>query len=78
MGHDFRRHLIARPDQARWTWVPSIRFSFTGMRTTRFDGSTSYYARGLPPTIRAAPTIAGFRAGRDEVLERALEVVRGQ
>jgi C-terminal processing protease CtpA/Prc len=31
----------------------------------------------VQPHIRVAPTIAGVRAGRDEVLDRALDVIRG-
>jgi hypothetical protein len=31
---------------------------------------------GIQPTVAAAPTIAGIAAGRDEVLERAIEVAQ--
>jgi hypothetical protein len=32
---------------------------------------------GLTPDVAVRPTIKGLRAGRDEVLERALELLRG-
>jgi hypothetical protein len=31
---------------------------------------------GIQPHVRVCPTIAGLRAGRDEVLERGVDVVR--
>lgn len=49
----------------------------TGMLVTKLDGSRHYLV-GIQPTIPAARTIAGIRAGRDEVLERALAYVRGK
>jgi Peptidase family S41 len=48
---------------------------FTGLKVTRHDGSRSHL-EGIRPTIPIEPTVAGIRAGRDEVLERALEVIR--
>ena len=50
--------------------------SFTGMRVTRHDGTRSHLI-GIEPTVPVEPTVAGVRAGRDEVLEKALELVRG-
>jgi hypothetical protein len=47
---------------------------FTGMRVTRHDGSPFHLA-GVRPTVAVAPTLAGILAGRDEVLERALDHV---
>jgi hypothetical protein len=32
----------------------------------------------VQPHIPMQPTLAGLRAGRDELLERALEVLRGR
>ena len=32
---------------------------------------------GIVPDIRVLPTVAGFRAGRDEVLERGIQVITG-
>lgn len=52
--------------------------TFTGMRVTRHDGQTPFHLVGVAPDVAAAATVAGLRAGRDEVLERALAVVRGR
>lgn len=52
-------------------------FRFTGELMTRPDGSR-FFGIGIVPDVRAAPTIRGLRAGRDEVLERGLEVLRRQ
>jgi hypothetical protein len=48
-----------------------MKVRFTGMRVTRHDGSPFHLA-GVRPTVPVEPTLAGIRAGRDEVLERAL------
>jgi hypothetical protein len=48
---------------------------FTGRRVTKPDGSRQHLI-GVKPTIPASRTIAGVRAGRDEVLEKALAYVR--
>ncbi|HEY0476784.1 MAG TPA: S41 family peptidase, partial [Kofleriaceae bacterium] len=48
---------------------------FTGRRVTKPDGSR-HYLDGIRPTIPATRTIAGVVAGRDEVLERALDYLR--
>ncbi|HEX4419060.1 MAG TPA: S41 family peptidase [Kofleriaceae bacterium] len=48
---------------------------FTGARVTRQDGSR-FHLLGIPPTIRVEPTVAGIAAGRDEVMDRALDYVR--
>jgi C-terminal processing protease CtpA/Prc len=50
--------------------------SFTGMKVTRHDGSRSH-VQGIRPTVPVEPTLAGIRAGRDEVLERALALIEG-
>jgi C-terminal processing protease CtpA/Prc len=50
------------------------RVSFTGMRVVRHDGSR-LHGVGVVPAVRVSPTIAGIRGGRDEVLEKGLEVV---
>jgi Peptidase family S41 len=47
---------------------------FTGMRVTRHDGRSPFHLVGVPPDVAVAPTIAGLRAGRDEVLERGREI----
>ena len=51
----------------------SIRF--TGSRMLKPDGSRNQ-GTGVAPTIPVYRTVAGIAAGRDEVLDRALEVVR--
>lgn len=52
------------------------RISWTGMRVLKHDGGQQHNI-GVLPTHPAAPTVEGVRAGRDEVLERGLEVARG-
>jgi len=47
---------------------------WTGMRVQKRDG-TPHHGVGIRPTVPVSPTIRGVREGRDEVLERALEVV---
>jgi hypothetical protein len=55
--------------------LPSgMKLGFTGMRVTRHDGS-AFHLAGVRPTVPIEPTLAGVRAGKDEVLERALAVV---
>lgn len=49
--------------------------TFTGRLVTKLDGSRHYLV-GFSPTIAVASTIAGVAAGRDEILEHALEFVR--
>jgi hypothetical protein len=46
--------------------------TFTGMRVTGHDGRAQHHMIGIAPDIRLEPTLAGVRAGRDELLERAL------
>ena len=55
-----------------------FRIGFTGMRVTGHDGQAPHHLVGIKPDIPIAPTIAGLRAGRDEVLDRALSAIRGQ
>jgi hypothetical protein len=50
--------------------------NFTGMRVTRHDGRSPHHLVGVKPDIPVAPTLESVRAGRDEVLERGLEVAR--
>ena len=47
---------------------------WTGLRVRKRDG-TPHHGVGIHPSIPVSPTLRGVRAGRDEVLERALEVV---
>jgi hypothetical protein len=51
-----------------------FRVSFTGMRVSRHDGRTPHHLVGVKPDVALAPTIAGVRAGRDELLERGLQL----
>jgi hypothetical protein len=48
------------------------------MRVTGHDGTTPHHLAGVKPDVPVTPTLAGLRAGRDEVLERAVSVVRGK
>jgi hypothetical protein len=51
------------------------RVVWTGLRVQKSDGSR-HHGVGIVPQIVVAPTLQGVRAGRDEVLERGVEVVR--
>jgi C-terminal processing protease CtpA/Prc len=53
-----------------------IRVTFTGLDTRHADGS-QLQRKGLTPQVPVRPTIAGLRAGRDEVLERGLQLLKG-
>ena len=53
-----------------------FRVSFTAMRVTGHDGKSPFHLVGVRPQVAVAPTIAGLRAGRDEVLEKGLELAR--
>jgi C-terminal processing protease CtpA/Prc len=48
--------------------------SFTGHDVRHADGR-QLQRIGLQPQVSVRPTAAGIRAGRDEVLERALELL---
>lgn len=48
--------------------------SFTGMQVIKHDGST-HHGVGIAPTVPAVRTQAGVAAGRDELLDKAIEVV---
>jgi hypothetical protein len=52
--------------------------AFTGMRVTGHDGRTPHHLAGIKPDIAVTPSLAGLRAGRDEVLERALALIRAR
>ena len=45
------------------------------MKVVRHDGSTQHLA-GIWPTVPVKRTLAGLLAGRDEILERALGLIR--
>ena len=48
---------------------------WTGMKVLKHDGS-QHHLIGIRPTIPARRTIQGVRQGRDEFLEKALEIIR--
>jgi Peptidase family S41 len=52
--------------------------TFTGMRVTRHDGTTAHHLIGVQPDIALIPTIAAVKAGRDELIERAVAVIEGR
>ncbi len=49
--------------------------SWTGMRVLKHDGS-QHHGIGILPTIPASRTLKGVAEGRDEVLEKAIEVAQ--
>ena len=49
---------------------------WTGMKVLKHDG-TRHHGIGIQPTVPASRTIEGVQDGRDEVLERGVEVIRG-
>lgn len=51
------------------------RLTFSAMRVDQHDRS-AHHGVGILPTVPASRTIAGVRAGRDELLEAALEQLR--
>lgn len=48
--------------------------SWTGMKVLKHDGST-HHGVGIQPTVPVHPTVQGLAQGRDEVLEKGIEVV---
>jgi hypothetical protein len=53
------------------------RVTFTGMKVVKHDGS-QHHTVGILPTVPARRTLDGIRENRDELLEKALELVRGE
>jgi C-terminal processing protease CtpA/Prc len=62
-------------DVASFTVPSGLRIRFTGLRVTGHDGRSPFHLVGVKPDVPVAPTIAGLRRGRDEVLERAIAVI---
>ena len=62
----------ANGDVARFTVPGGITINFSGHDVRHADGRQLQRV-GLIPDIEVKPTIAGIRAGRDEVLEKALD-----
>jgi C-terminal processing protease CtpA/Prc len=54
------------------------RVLWTGMRVIKHDGVTVHHGVGVKPTIAVPRTREGIAAGRDEVLERALDEMRAR
>jgi C-terminal processing protease CtpA/Prc len=52
-----------------------LRMTFTGQEVRHVDG-TQLQQVGIQPHIVVRPTLAGVRAGKDEVLERAIQRLR--
>jgi len=52
-----------------------FRMMWTGMKVVKHDGS-QHHLIGILPTVPAERTIEGVRQGRDEFLEKALEIVK--
>jgi C-terminal processing protease CtpA/Prc len=51
--------------------------SWTGMKVVKHDGS-QHHTIGIQPTVPCRRTVAGVAAGRDEQLEKALEIIRAK
>ncbi len=51
--------------------------TWTGMQVLKHDGSR-HHGVGILPSVPVAPTREGLAAGRDEVLEKAVEVVKAK
>jgi C-terminal processing protease CtpA/Prc len=59
-----------------WVTLPGdLAVSFTG-HDVRYPDGRQLQRVGIQPDVRAAPTLAGIRAGRDEVLEAGLRLAR--
>jgi C-terminal processing protease CtpA/Prc len=59
-----------------WLSLPGGgRLWFTGMRV-KFGDRSRFQNIGITPDVPVAPTVDGIRAGRDEVLDKAIEVLR--
>ena len=50
------------------------RISWTGMRVMNHDDS-QHHVRGVQPTLPMKPTLAGIRAGKDELLDKAIQLI---
>lgn len=53
-----------------------FRISWTGMRVVKHDGS-QHHLVGITPTVPVSRTVQGVIEGRDEFLEKALELIGG-
>jgi hypothetical protein len=57
-----------------FTLPGGFRITWTGMNVVKHDGS-QHHLIGIQPTVPAQRTIQGVRDGRDELLEKALEII---
>ena len=60
-----------------FTLPGGYRVNWTGMKVLKQDGSR-HHGVGIVPTVPVSRTIKGIAAGRDEFLDKALEIVRGE
>ncbi len=51
-------------------------FTWTGLKVTKFDGS-QHHLIGIQPTVPLQRTLQAVREGRDEYIEKAVELIRG-
>jgi len=59
-----------------YSTLPSgLEVGWTGMKAINLDGS-QHHIKGIKPNILVTPTLEGLKAGKDEVLERALEYLK--
>jgi C-terminal processing protease CtpA/Prc len=56
------------------TLMGGFKFQWTGMKVLKHDDS-QHHLIGIKPTIPMEPTINGIRESRDELLEKAIEIV---
>jgi len=61
-------------DMTRLVLPGALELTFTGQGVRRPDGR-QLQRIGLQPHIASIPTLEGLRAGRDEVLERAVSFI---
>jgi C-terminal processing protease CtpA/Prc len=57
-----------------FTLPGNFRIVWTGMKVVKHDGA-QHHLIGIQPTVPAVRTIRGVREGRDELFERALEII---
>jgi len=61
-----------------WSELPGgWTIHWTGQRVLKHDGSP-FHGVGVKPTVEVRRTIEGIAAGRDEVVERAVELESGK
>jgi C-terminal processing protease CtpA/Prc len=76
-------HLVGEPTAGTNGNIVTVslpgdfRVTFTCVKVRKCDGAP-FNRVGILPTSPVLPTIAGIRAGRDEQLDRALEIVTSQ